>query len=183
MFILHWRSLPPAPRANHYSYTQYREYKCLNKFLGKYEKGLTLIEVMLTTALMSLGLLAVANMQIVSMQVNTASTNLAQATMATQEVMERLVSLPFNHPDLSDPTPLGYSFTHVQADPPPGYTISWEVDLDHAPDLVLANDKSDVQKTKKILITVAWGQADEQKSLILPLQMSTISNPRSDSYE
>ena len=139
------------------------------------ERGLTLIEVLLTTALLSMGLLAVANMQMVSMRVNASSAKLTEATLTTQEIVERIMSLPFNHALLTDDYPQepGVATTHTYPDPPEeygypelpaGYSIHWEVDTKSA------NDKT-------VNLVTTWGSLENQKTLSIPLQISTYTNP------
>ena len=111
-----------------------------------------------------MGLLAVANMQMVSMRVNTTSTKLTQATLATQEVIERILSLPFNDLLLVDQTDPGVATTYHDPNPPIGYSIRWEVDTSSA-------------TTKTVNIVTTWGGIESQKSLSLPMQISTFTNP------
>jgi len=123
-----------------------------------------------------MGLLAVANMQMVSTRVNAASTKLTEATLTTQEVVERIMSLPFDHDLLEDENPeeLGISTTHTYPDPPEnygypklpaGYSIYWEVDTSSA-------------TTKTVYIVTTWGNIENQKSLSIPMQISTFTNPK-----
>jgi prepilin-type N-terminal cleavage/methylation domain-containing protein len=127
------------------------------------ERGLTLVEVLLTTALLSMGLLAVANMQMVSMRVNTTSANLTQATLAAQEVAEWIMSLSFDDPLLMDETDPGIATTYHDPDPPIGYSIRWEVDTSSA-------------NSKIVNIVTTWGSIESQKSISLPMQISTYTN-------
>jgi Tfp pilus assembly protein PilV len=126
---------------------------------------LTLIEVLLTTALLSMGLLAVANMQMVSMRVNVTSANLTQATLAAQEVAEWIMSLPFTDPLLMDETDPGIATTYHDPDPPVGYVIRWEVD-------------TTTPRTKTVNIVATWGSLESEKSISVPMQISTYTNPQ-----
>ena len=131
-----------------------------SNYIKHSERGLTLIEVLLTTALLSMGLLAVANMQMVSMRVNTTSANLTQATLAAQEVAERIMSLPFDDPLLMDGE---YEDGELKDfDPPLGYDISWEVNTSSA-------------NSKIVNIVTTWGSL-ERHSISLPMQISTYTN-------
>lgn len=123
------------------------------------------MEVLLTTALLSMGLLAVANMQMVSMRVNTTSAKLTQSTLAAQEVAEWIMSLPFDDPLLTDETEPGIATTYHDPDPPVGYSIRWEVDT--------SDDNS-----KMVNIVTTWGSIESQKSISLPMQISTYTNPQ-----
>ena len=131
--------------------------------IKKPEYGLTLIEVMLTTAILSMGLLAVANMQIVSMHVNTASQRLTKATMITQEQMEELLTLPFDHWSLIDDTPPGIYSTYPAQNSPEGYIVRWEVD-------------TNTNNTKTIKVVTSWVTDIGQKSISFPMQLSEYSN-------
>ena len=139
------------------------------------ERGLTLVEVLLTTALLSMGLLAVANMQMVSTSVNRTSAKLTQATLTTQEVIERVMSLPFNHCMLEDDhEETGHVTTHPYPpeecgtgypEPPAGYRIHLEVD-------------STGENTKTVNLVTKWGPIENEKSLSIPMQISTFTNPK-----
>jgi hypothetical protein len=111
-----------------------------------------------------MGLLAVANMQMVSMRVNTTAANLTQATLAAQEVAEWIMSLPFDDPLLMDETDPGIATTYHDPDPPVGYLIRWEVDTSSA-------------NSKIVNIVTTWSSIESQKSISLPMQISTYTNP------
>jgi hypothetical protein len=122
-----------------------------------------------------MGLLAVANMQMVSTQVNRTSAKLTQAALTTQEVAERMMSLPFNDDLLIDeyPKEIGVTTTYTYPDPPEdygypklpvGYSIHWEVDDSSA-------------TTKTVNIITKWGSTEHEKSLSIPMQISTFTNP------
>ena len=131
--------------------------------VNKSEHGLTLIEVMLTTAILSMGLLAVANMQIVSMRVNTTSQRLTKATMITQEQMESLLTLSFDHWSLKDDTPPGVYSTYPTQNSHEGYLVHWEVD-------------TNTNNTKTIKVVTSWVTDVGQKSISFPMQLSEYSN-------
>jgi Tfp pilus assembly protein PilV len=111
-----------------------------------------------------MGLLAVANMQMVSTRVNRTSAKLTQATLATQEVVERIMSLSIDDPLLMDQTEPGIATTYHDPDPPVGYSIRWEVDADSA-------------TTKTVNIVTTWGSTESQKSISLPMRISSFTNP------
>ena len=161
MQLLHKRPLSSPSNSHDHSHP-----KCAqqSKYVRHSEQGLTLVEVLLTTALLSMGLLAVANMQMVSMRVNTTSANLTQATLAAQEVAEWIMSLPFDDPLLMDETDPWIATTYHDPDPPIGYSIRWEVDTSSA-------------NSKIVNIVTTWGSIESQKSISLPMQISTYTNP------
>ena len=163
MQLLHKRPLSSPSNSHDRSHP-----KCAyqqSKYIRHSERGLTLVEVLLTTALLSMGLLAVANMQMVSMRVNTTSANLTQATLAAQEVAEWIMSLSFDDPLLMDETDPGVATTYHDPDPPVGYVIRWEVDTTSP-------------NTKTVNIVATWGSLESQKSISVPMQISTYTNPQ-----
>lgn len=64
--------------------------------------GFTLIEVMITVGILSIGLLALASMQITAIKDNSFSSNLTEASALAQQKMEELMNLQYNDDDLAD---------------------------------------------------------------------------------
>jgi type IV pilus assembly protein PilV len=87
--------------------------------------GFTLIEVLLAITIFAVGILAIAGMQIRSINLNSAARMQTEATTAAVDCMERLLSLPYEHPDLDESTGTQQS----QVGP---YTVFWQV-TDEAP--------------------------------------------------
>jgi len=105
-------------------------------------KGFTLIEVLITMAILSIGILAVAAMQITSTKVNSSSRRITEATALAETQIERLIQLPYDHDDLNP-------VNNPHGGPQGAYTVNWnaaEVDLDSDG----AND------SKTIDLTVSW---------------------------
>jgi prepilin-type N-terminal cleavage/methylation domain-containing protein len=86
----------------------------------KLDKGFTLIEVLFAVAVLSFGLLAVSSMQGVAINGNLKALDRTEAVAWAQDTLERLLALPITDADLS-------AGNHVDAAPPPGYTITWSV--------------------------------------------------------
>lgn len=87
--------------------------------------GFTLIEVLLAITIFAVGILAIAGMQIRSINLNSAARMQTEATTAAVDCMERLLSLPYEHPDLDESSGTQQS----QVGP---YTVFWQV-TDEAP--------------------------------------------------
>jgi len=82
--------------------------------------GFTLIEVLIAVAIFAIGILAIAGLQIKSINLNSAARLQSEATTAAVDCMERLMSLPYEHPDLDESVdPQQY-----QAG---AYTVFWSV--------------------------------------------------------
>jgi type IV pilus assembly protein PilV len=87
--------------------------------------GFTLIEVLLAITIFAVGILAIAGMQIKSINLNSAARMQTEATTAAVDCMERLLSLPYEHPDLDERS--GIQERQVGA-----YSVFWQV-TDEAP--------------------------------------------------
>ena len=82
--------------------------------------GFTLIEVLIAISIFAVGILAIAGMQIKSINLNSAARMQTEATTAAVDCMERLLSLPYEHPDLDESS--GTQQTQVGA-----YTVFWQI--------------------------------------------------------
>jgi prepilin-type N-terminal cleavage/methylation domain-containing protein len=122
----------------------------------KAQEGFTLIEVLISMAVLSFGMLAVASMQTVAIRVNSFSNRLTEGATLVQDKIEELMGLPFNDPNLSDPTP-GVGPCQSYTDPPSshGYTVGWCVDLNAA------------GTSKTVNVTASWRNLGQLKSFSL----------------
>ena len=122
------------------------------------EKGFSLLEVLISIVVLSIGLLGVANMQVVAIRINDNANQMTQATTITQDKVEELMALPFNAAALADATPPG-EFTTSNEAKPTGYTVQWQVD-----------DNAD--GTKTVNVNTTWVNTGEPKSFSLSMVRS-----------
>lgn len=111
-------------------------------------KGFTLIEVLITLAIFSIGILAVAAMQMSSTKGNASSRRITEATALAESQIERLIQLPYDHADLNPAN-------NPHGGPQGTYTVNWnaaEVDLD-------ADGAND---SKTIDVTVSWSYVGDR---------------------
>ncbi len=87
--------------------------------------GFTLIEVLIAIAIFSIGILAIATLQIKSINANSAARMQSEATTAAVDCMERLMSLPYENPELDESA-------GIQQNQVGPYTVFWKVQ-DEAP--------------------------------------------------
>lgn len=137
-----------------------------------HQKGLTLVEVLVATTILTIGLLGVALMQVMSITGNTFSKEMEVATQLSQDMIERLKGMPYDdnalhggaHPTQIDvgnglaPAPSGDPNNVIDERGQWGagsglrlYTRTWDVD-----------DNSPVQGMKTITVTVSWVDKDRQ---------------------
>lgn len=116
----------------------------------KRAQGFTLLEVIVAIGILTVGLLAIASMHFSAIQGNYLARRLTEGTTFDQDKLEELLTLPFNDADLQDANPtVGESTTYSEPSPPPGYTITWDVD-----DFLTDTDGS--FSAKVIKVTVTW---------------------------
>jgi prepilin-type N-terminal cleavage/methylation domain-containing protein len=82
--------------------------------------GFTIIEVLIAIAIFAIGILAIAGLQIQSINTNSAARMQSEATTAAVDCMERLMSLPYEHPELDESS----GILQNQVGP---YTVFWQV--------------------------------------------------------
>ena len=73
----------------------------VTKKKGK-EKGFTLLEVIVTITILTIGLLAVASMQVSAIKGNTLALGVTEATSWASDQIEKLMILPYDHAELVD---------------------------------------------------------------------------------
>ncbi len=87
---------------------------------------MTLVEVLVAVAILSVGLLAIASMQQTAVMVNMRAFDITAAATIAQSQLERLSSLSMDHPDLNEGS------HEIKNSAPgegmsPGYDCDWEV--------------------------------------------------------
>lgn len=137
-----------------------------------FNKGFTLLEVVISIAILSIGMISVSNMQMTSYRVNFASNKLTTATLTAQSLVEELMSIKFNDPMLRDLTEEGVITSYEYR---PGFnkflTTDYEYDMYKGLDLRWEVDNKS-NGTKAINVIATWQGMKEEKTLIFPLQRS-----------
>lgn len=111
------------------------------------DKGFTLVEVLITLAILSIGILAVAAMQVNCIKGNSSARRITEATALVEDRVERLLELPFDHDDL-DPALNPHNATQGS------YTINWNVS-----DTDINGDGTDDSKTVTVSTNWVYGKA------------------------
>lgn len=113
--------------------------------LGRHESGYTLIEVLISLTLFSVGMLAIASMQISGIRGNATAKWHTEASTWSADRLERLMTRDYAHADLTSgshgPVTEGL------------YTINWTVS---------ANDP--INNVKTIDVTVSWKDGTMSKN-------------------
>lgn len=138
------------------------------KSLGPDQSGFSIIEVMIGIAIFSIGILAVGGMQMSGIRGNTSARQYTEASTAGMDRIETLMTLPYNHPDLTDTDGDGggagdrglfdvtvASADHFENDPNGQYTIYWNVAQD---DLI--------ENSKTVSVIIIWS-GNMQRSVSL----------------
>ncbi|CAB1080639.1 hypothetical protein D1AOALGA4SA_8318 [Olavius algarvensis Delta 1 endosymbiont] len=86
-------------------------------------RGFTLLEVLIAVSIFAIGILAIAGLQIRSVNLNSAARMQSEATTVAVDVMERLMSLPYEHPELD-------GVNGVQQRQVGVYTAFWQISDD-----------------------------------------------------
>lgn len=83
--------------------------------------GLSLSEVLIAMAILATGIVGLGGMQVTAMKLNSRAHNTTQLATVAQEQMEKLLTLPATHAQLSDTNGLlGQATTHCSWYPPEG---------------------------------------------------------------
>jgi type IV pilus assembly protein PilV len=121
------------------------------------ESGFTIVEVLIGIVILAVGLLGVAALQVSAMRTNSFAGNLSEANSYAQGKMEDLIALPYDHADLNDTEEdVGTPTDFNDPSPPPGYTISWTVDVDNP-----------IPDTKQVRVSVSWVERGQSKSTVM----------------
>ena len=111
------------------------------------EKGFTLLEVLIAISIFAIGILGVASMQITAIGGNTSARTHTEAATWAADRVERLMALPYNHPDLdaaNNPHPATEGV----------YNIVWNV-----------TDNTPITNTKTITVIVTWNTRGANRSV------------------
>jgi Tfp pilus assembly protein PilV len=80
--------------------------------------------------ILSVALLAMSGMQAIAIRGNSYANQLSQGSSVAEDIVESLMLLPYNHASFDDTTPEGTFTTYNDPNPPAGYNVNWEVDID-----------------------------------------------------
>jgi type IV pilus assembly protein PilV len=129
---------------------------------GHNQKGFTLLEVIVSISILTIGLLAVASMQVSAIRGNASAYGITEATSWASDRIEKLTVLPYGHADLQDTDGDGSAgledaseATDDNPNPPPThgkYKVYWNVAVD---------DTADGTKTVNVIVT--WADHGIQK--------------------
>ena len=123
--------------------------------LIKENRGYTLIEVLIALVIFAIGFLSLASIQIKSITQNASARMYTEATAMAVESLERLISLPYDHPDLR-PGDNPHRRTAGS------YTIEWSV-RDNVPvaaaKTIIVNVTGATPRTKPVTIRLVKGQS------------------------
>jgi type IV pilus assembly protein PilV len=125
----------------------------------RHQAGFTLIEVMIALAIFAIGILAVSAMQITAINQNSGSRMQTEATAVAEQLIERLMALPYDHDLLSADLNRNPHQQTVGA-----YNVSWTVSTPDPTDPVYKD-----LSVKMINITVNGGNPNMR-----PVNMSSI---------
>lgn len=118
------------------------------------EKGFTLIEVMFTIFLITVGVMAIAKMQVYALKADRIAYNQTEAAMYAANQAETLINQPFDDDSAGQLLTIG-DHGPVQAGPGNKYSIVWTV----------ANPESGDTNTKVIQLFVSWTDQDGTKRM------------------
>ncbi|BCR07009.1 hypothetical protein DESUT3_40780 [Desulfuromonas versatilis] len=110
--------------------------------------GFTLVELLISLVIFSIGILAVGSMQLTSMKGNTQAVMMTEGLAVAEDKMEELLTLAYDGPELD----VGDHEETVDNN-----TINWSV----------TEDTSRTYSLKDILLSVTWSEKGQQKSVEL----------------
>jgi type IV pilus assembly protein PilV len=122
--------------------------KTLSKNQKKWNRGFSLIEVVIALSVFSIGILAVASLVISSIDENASARRVTEATALAEDRLERMMALPYENINDGESTE-------------GAYTVSWDV----AEDVM-------VEQTKSITITVTWRYHGSARKVIIQQLMA-----------
>ncbi len=111
----------------------------------RHQQGFTLIEVLVSMAIFSVGILGIINMQILSTVTNVQSRGMTEGVIVAQNKIEELMGKKYNSNDLSDGPNDPDGNPHADTSTNARYSTSWTVEED----LPFVNSKT-------IHMTVNW---------------------------
>ncbi|MDM8541104.1 type IV pilus modification protein PilV [Desulfococcaceae bacterium HSG9] len=116
----------------------------------KQQHGFTLIEVLITMAIFSIGILALAAMQISGMSSNQFARTLATASTLAGDKIERMTLTDSDHTSLDAGTAHSETYTEGQI----SYTVNWTV-----------TDDLPATGSKTVNIEITWHYGDKNRKL------------------
>lgn len=140
-----------------------------NKQMKNGAHGFTLIEILITTTIISIGLLAIATMQIRSTKGNATARNMTEAAIGFESMIESFMALPYDDLSLVDKDGDGINglddaLPHNSGDSATAdynqtiggkYTIFWNV-ADNAP----------IDNVKTIRIITTWKEQKNKRIIV-----------------
>jgi type IV pilus assembly protein PilV len=118
-----------------------------NKDRWKDPAGYSIIEIMISVLILSVGILGVMSMQISSIRANSGARHLTESATLCADQFEKMVSMSYHDVDLAPATTT--TFTQGK------YTVQWGVSAEDIP----------VNNMKTITMTVSWAEAGRQRSV------------------
>jgi type IV pilus assembly protein PilV len=133
---------------------------------GQYQSGLSLIEVLITVVLVSIGLLGLAGLQLTSVQNSNSSGERFIATTLAQDIIERMRANRSNAVSKDNPIAERYDLA-MDADPAAGTVagddlVAWMAALAAA--LPSADGSVDVDDNNVATVVVQWTDASDKNA-------------------
>ncbi|THB81797.1 MAG: prepilin-type N-terminal cleavage/methylation domain-containing protein [Desulfobacteraceae bacterium] len=134
-------------------------------------KGFTLLELLIALAIFAIGILGMVKMQIAATKGNSSARTVTEATTVGQDLLERLILLPYTHADLADTDGDGTGFDDTPADgvyDADGTDTAANFGLDDRsdpavePNIDLAADHQTVVTVQGVDYTLTWNIAEDE---------------------